>query len=742
MKKLFASISIFLISVLFISSTPIPLNNNSDDIEKKIDELISKMTLDEKIGQLVQNVGMDSTEEYLIREGRIGSVLIGTKYGVSRINRLQRIAVEETRLGIPLLFANDIIHGYHTIFPIPLAETSSWNPELVKEACSIAAFESAAEGTNWTYAPMVDITRDPRWGRIMEGSGEDPYLGSVFASARVKGFQGNNLSVKTKIGACAKHYVAYGGAEGGRDYNTVDISERTLREVYLPPFHSAVNSDVLSIMSAFNDLNGIPASVNHFTLTEILRNEWHWDGVVICDFDAIGQTVYHRFSKNKKEAAYNALTAGVDIDMVGNQVDGNVYAPYLKSLVEDGRISWELINKSVRNVLRMKFRLGLFENPYTDVSFFQKNSLTKEYKDSIALQLSKESIVLLKNENNILPLNKEIKKIALIGPLADNNEDIMGGWAGAYERENVVTVLQGLKNLLNSDTKINFVKGCNINDSDYANFNAAISAAKNSDVVIMVVGEDRSMSGEASSKTNLDFPEIQEKLVKQIYATGKPIVVVLMNGRPLTINWISENIPVVVEAWYLGNQAGNAIAQVLFGDYNPSGKLTVTFPRSTGQIPIYYYQKSTGRPFKEDDKFTSKYLDSPNTPLYPFGYGLSYTSFEYQNIRITKDQIKKDESVKVSIDVSNNGKYLGEEVVQLYIRDEFASITRPVKELKGFQKVKLNPGETKTVKFDIIPGMLSFLDINMRPIIEPGKFIVMIGGNSVDLKSISFDVIE
>lgn len=742
MKKYYTLFSLVLISILFISGTPYSGKNASDDIEKKIDELISKMTLDEKIGQLVQIVRLDKEEEYLVRDSKVGSILIGTRKNPEEVNRIQKIAVEETRLGIPLIFANDIIHGYHTIFPIPLAEASSWNPALVKEACSIAAFESASEGTKWTYAPMVDIARDPRWGRIMEGSGEDPYLGSVFASARVEGFQGDNLKDKIKIAACSKHYVAYGGAEGGRDYNTVDVSERTLREVYLAPFHSSVNSGVASIMSAFNDLDGVPASANHFTLTEILRDEWNWDGVVISDYNSIGEIINHRFAKDKEEAALKGFISGVDIDMVGDTIDGDVYSPNLKNLVEKGLISEEQIDNSVKNVLRMKFKLGLFDNPYTDIEFFKTNDLSQMYKDSVALQLAKESIVLLKNENNILPLKKNIKKIALIGPLANNDEDPMGVWAGAGDPENVITVYQGMKNLLPEGSEINFVQGCDFTGSDTTGFDEAIDAAKSSDVVIMVVGEERGMSGEASSKTNLNLPDIQKKLVKRIYAVGKPAVVVLMNGRPLTINWISENIPAVVEAWFLGDQTGNAISQVLFGDYNPSGKLTVTFPRSTGQIPIYYYQKSTGRPFKEDNKFTSKYLDSPNTPLYPFGYGLSYTSFSYGNIKVEKNQMNKSDFNKVSIDVTNTGKYSGEEVVQLYIRDEFASITRPVKELKSFKKFKLNPGETKTVEFVINPEMLSFLDISMKPVVEPGKFTIMIGGNSVDVKSVSFDVVE
>ncbi|MDO8548614.1 MAG: glycoside hydrolase family 3 C-terminal domain-containing protein, partial [Ignavibacteria bacterium] len=611
--------------------------------------------------------------------------------------------------------------------------------------CEIAAFEASSEGTHWTYAPMVDIARDPRWGRIMEGSGEDPYLGSIMASSRVKGFQGDDLKDKTKIGACSKHYVAYGGAEGGRDYNTVDISEHTLREVYLRPFHAAVETGVASIMSAFNDLNGIPASGNYFTLTEVLRNEWKWDGVIISDWNSIGELVKHRFAKDKKDAALKGFTAGVDIDMAGDTIDGNVYSPHLKNLVEEGLISEDKIDESVRRVLKMKYKLGLFEDPYVDIEFFKNNTGKvggKSYKDSIALQLAKESIVLLKDENNLLPIKKNIKSIALIGPLANNPEDVLGVWSAAGKPDDVVTVLQGLKNLLGDNTEINFVKGCNINDDDTSGFKEAVEMAKKSDVVILVVGEEREMSGEAASKTDLNIPGVQEELVKRIYSTGVPTIVVLMNGRPLTLNWISESISALVEAWFLGDQTGNAIAQVLFGDYNPSGKLPITFPRSTGQIPIYYYQKSTGRPVIEENKYTSKYLDSPNTPLYPFGYGLSYTTFSYNNIRMDKNRINKNDLVTVSVDVTNTGKLEGEEVVQLYIQDEFASITRPVKELKGFQKINLKPGDTKTVSFKITPDMLSFLDKDLNPIVEPGKFNIMIGGNSVDLITTSFEVTE
>lgn len=735
--RLLPAILIFLVLI----ASDLKSQKLSSDEEQKIEELLLKMTLDEKVGQLVQSVGMNDEKEYLIRSGSVGSVLIGLR-GAEYSNSLQKIAVEESRLGIPLLFANDIIHGYHTIFPIPLGEASSWNAELVKEASSIAAFESSSEGTHWTYAPMVDITCDPRWGRVMEGSGEDPFLGKIMAMAKILGFQGDDLKDKTKIAACSKHFVAYGGAEGGRDYNTVDISERTLREVYLPPFHSSTAIGVASIMSAFNDINGIPASANHFTLTQILRDEWNWDGVVISDYNSIGEIIKHRYASDKFDAALKGFTAGVDIDMVGDTVTGNVYSPHLKNLVQQGLITEEQINKSIRNILRMKYRLGLFDEPYTDVDYFQKNNLSQNYKDSIALKLAKESIVLLKNEKGLLPLNKNIKSIALIGPLADNSEDILGGWAGGGKPENTQTILNAIQNYLGSEVQINYSKGCDFTGTDSSGFDEAIFAANNSEAVVLFIGENRNMSGEAASKTNLDLPGIQEKLVQRIHETGKAIVVVLMNGRPLTINWISENIPAVVEAWYPGSQTGNAISQILFGDYNPSGKLPITFPRSTGQIPVYYYQKSTGRPLVEEDKFTSKYLDSPNTPLYPFGFGLSYTTFEYKNIGLDKTKISKTDVVNVSFDLTNTGKYFGQEIVQLYIRDEAASITRPVMQMIAFYKFALKPGETKNVKIGIVPEVLSFLDKDMNKVIEPGKFTVFAGGNSVELISTSFEVIE
>jgi len=708
----------------------LPQNTGTDSTgEKFIAGLMQKMTLEEKIGQLVQSVGMNESREVLVKEAKIGSVLIGLN-GAEYANRIQKIAVEETRLGIPLLFANDVLHGYKTIFPVPLGNAASWNPDLVKKACSIAAFEAASEGTRWTYAPMIDITRDPRWGRIMEGAGEDPYLGSIMAAAQVQGYQGDDISNKNNIAACAKHYVAYGAAEGGRDYNTTDMSERTLREIYLKPFHTAVDNNTASIMSAFNDLNGIPASANYFTLTQVLRNEWEWNGVVISDYNSIGELVKHKIVADKKEAALEGLTAGVDIDMVGDSSDGNVYSPYLEALVKDGQLGEAVINRSVKRVLEMKYKLGLFHNPYTDIEYYRNNELRKEYKDSIALQLARESLVLLKNDNATLPISDNIRSIAVIGPLADDSANVIGGWSAAGNASSAVTVLQGLKNRLKPGTIIHYSKGCDVTGQDTSGFAKAFNTAVEADMVLLFIGESEDMSGEAGSRANIDLPGMQEALAKRIYASGKPTAAIIFSGRPLTINWLNNNIQAIVEAWFPGTQAGNAIADVLSGRYNPSGKLPVTFPRSTGQIPLYYYHKNTGRPYIEQDRFTSKYLDFPTTPLYPFGYGLSYTTFKYSNIRSDKNEYGKEDSIKIYVNLTNTGKTSGTETAQLYIQDEVASISPAVKKLNGFKKVILMPGETKTLSFIITKDALSFYDNEMRLVVEPGTFKIMIGSNS------------
>ena len=711
-----------------------------NDIEKKINELLSKMTLEEKIGQLNQHAGVREGDEELIKKGEIGSFL-GVS-GADRINELQEIAVKESRLGIPLIIGSDVIHGCHTTFPIPLAQASSWDTGLIKEACSVAAIEAASEGINWTFAPMVDIARDPRWGRIAEGSGEDPFLGSKISAAEVEGFQGENLSEKNTIAACAKHYVAYGAAEAGRDYNTVDISERTLREIYLPPFKAAVDAGVATIMSAFNSLNGVPASANYFTLTKILKQEWGFNGFVVSDYNSIGELVNHGIAADKSEAALKAFTAGVDMDMVGDTAEGNIYYPNLANLVKQGKIYEFQIDQAVKRILRIKYELGLFDHPYVDKAYYDKNMPSQKYRDSIALQLSKESIVLLKNSNKILPLNKDIKSVAVIGPLADSKDNPLGPWDCMPDTNKVITILEGIKKLVSEDTKIKYIKGCEIDDTVERNFDEAERIAKQSDAAILVVGESREMSGEASSRADIGLPGMQEKLVKRIYETGVPVIVILMNGRPLTIGWMSEHVNAILETWFLGDQAGNAVASIIFGDYNPSGKLPVTFPRAVGQVPIYYNHLNTGRPPQDTDRYTSKYLDLPVTPLYSFGYGLSYTSYNYSSLEISKKSISQDDSVTVSVKITNTGNRAGSEVVQLYLRDLVASVSRPVKELKGFKKIYLEPDESLIIHFTIKPDMLAFYNINMQKVIEPGVYDVMVGGNSDDVLTGSFEIVK
>ncbi|MBS7638995.1 glycoside hydrolase family 3 C-terminal domain-containing protein [Candidatus Bathyarchaeota archaeon] len=684
------------------------------------------MTLEEKVGQMCQYSGITMEYERMIREGRIGSLL--NVFGADETNRIQRIAVEESRLGIPLIFGLDVLHGYKTIFPIPLGLASTWDPDIVRRAASIAAAEAAADGVHWTFAPMVDIARDPRWGRIAEGAGEDPYLGSAMARAYVEGYQGKSLSDPDTIVACPKHYVAYGGAEGGRDYNTVDISERTLREIYLPPFRAAVKAGAGTLMSAFNDLNGIPASANPHTLRTILRGEWGFEGFVVSDWNAIGELITHGIAGNIYEAAEKALKAGVDMDM-----QGDVYRRALVQLVREGRIPEGLIDDAVRRILKIKFMLGLFDRPYVDPERAKKIIKCREHLEA-ALEIARKSIVLLKNDGNLLPLSRDLGSIAVIGPLADDHEAPLGPWSCLGDPKDVVTVLEGIKSKVSPKTKVLYAKGCDIEGSSKEGFDEALRAARESEVVIAVVGESRDMSGEAACRAYLDLPGVQEDLLKALHATGTPIVMVLMNGRPLSISWAAENIPAIIEAWFLGVQAGYAIADVIFGDYNPGGKLPVTFPRTVGQVPIYYNHKNTGRPPLPDVKWTSKYLDIPYTPLFPFGHGLSYTRFEYSGLEISPVEVGANDTVKVRFRVRNVGDREGDEVAQLYIRDPVASVTRPVKELKGFKRVTLKPGEEKTIEFTLMLEDLSFLNSEMKRVVEPGEFRVMVGSSSEDIR--------
>ena len=714
-------------------------------IENRIDALIARMTLEEKLGQLQQLDG-EANGNYrpehaeLVRRGLLGSTL--NVRGARRTNELQRIAVEQSRLKIPLIFGFDVIHGYRTIFPVPLAEAASWDPATVERAAAVAAAEAAAAGVRWTFAPMVDIARDPRWGRIVEGAGEDPFLGAVMARARVRGFQGRDYSAPDKVVACAKHWVGYGAAEAGRDYNTTDMSENRLREVYLPPFKAAIDAGVGTLMSAFNDLNGVPTSANPFTLTKVLRGEWKFDGFVVSDYESIKELINHGFAGDESEAARAALSAGVDMEMVSR-----LYGRHAPALIREGRLAQSAIDDAVRRILRIKFRLGLFEKPYADEAREQATILSRSNVEA-AREVAARSMVLLKNQRGVLPLSKDLRSIAVIGPFADDQQDLLGSWSGDGRKEDAVTLLEGIRTKVSRTVKVNYAKGCTVASASVDGtaesmlMDEAARAARESDVVIVAVGESADMTGEAASRTSLDLPGRQLDLVKALVATGKPVVVVLMNGRPLTINWIADNAPAILETWFGGIQAGNAIADVLFGDANPGGKLPVTFPRTVGQVPLYYGHKNTGRPPDPNNKYTSKYLDVPVTPLFPFGYGLSYTAFRLTNLRLSAASIKPDARLTVSAEVENVGQRAGDEVVQLYIRDVVASVTRPLKELKGFERITLKPGEKRRVEFTLASEQLGFYNRDMRFAVEPGEFRVFVGTNSVEGLEASFGVVE
>ena len=727
-------LSLFLFALV---TTPISHSSPAPNVEARVNALLAKMTLAEKLGQLQQLDG-EGTGDFrpehvdLIRKGLLGSTL--NVRGAKKTNQLQRIAVEESRLKIPNLFGYDVIHGYRTIFPIPLAEASSWDPALAERTASIAAAETYASGVRWTFAPMVDIARDPRWGRITEGAGEDPFLGAAFARARVLGFQGRDYSAQGKVLACAKHWVAYGAAEGGRDYNTTDMSEQTLRGIYFPPFHAAVDAGVGTLMSAFNDLNGVPTSANPFTLTKVLRGEWKFDGFVVSDYTAVKELINHGLVANDRDAAQAALNAGVDMEMVSRLFNQN--GP---DLLKDGKVSQATIDEAVRRILRIKFRLGLFEHPYADEATEAGSILTAANR-AAAREAAGRSMVLLKNQNDALPLNKNIGSIAVIGPLADDRRAPLGWWSGDGHDDDTVTALTGIRNKVSPQTKVSYAKGCEVLGDSSAGFEEAVNTARQSDVAVVFVGEAKEMVGEAASRSSLDLPGRQMDLVKAIQATGKPTIVVLINGRPPTIAWIVDNVPAVLEAWMGGTEAGNAIADVLFGDVNPGGRLPVTFPRTVGQVPIYYNHLNTGRPPEASSRYNSKYLDVAWTPQFPFGFGLSYTQFKISNLQMSAAEITSNGSLTVSVEVMNTGKRAGDEVVQLYIRDVAASMTRPVKELKGFKRITLKPGETQRVEFTLGPEQLGFYNRDMRYVVEPGEFKVMLGSNSEDLIEKSFQV--
>lgn len=709
---------------------------------QSLDSLLARMTIDEKLGQLTLFVGEWSDIGPRISEGGEQEILdgkVGTFYGIygaEYTREMQRIAVEESRLGIPLLFAHDIIHGFRTIFPVPLAQASSFDPDLIEEAARIAAIEMSAHGVHWTFAPMMDVSREPRWGRVVEGAGEDPFLASSVAAAQVHGYQGDDLAADNTVLATAKHFVGYGDPEGGRDYNTVDIGARMLREVYLPPFKAAVDAGVGAVMAAFNDVDDVPMHAHNRLINDLLRETWGFEGIVVSDYTGIRELVTHGVAADDVEAGLIALEAGIDVDLVSG-----IYLK-LKHAIESGRLAERVVDDAVRRILTAKFRLGLFDDPYRycDAAREAGDTLTASHRDT-ARRLARESIVLLKNDGGVLPLSSETRKIAVIGPLADDAASCLGGWSGTGRAEDVVTVLQGIRQAL-PDAEIRYEQGANWNDDDVTGIDAAVEAAREADAVILVIGEHRSLSAEASSRASLDLPGAQLELVQALHATGKPVVAVLTNGRPLAVSWMADHVPAVLETWFLGVETGTAVADVLFGHYNPGGKLPITFPRSAGQIPIYYNHKNTGRPPRGDEKFTSKYVDLPWTPLYPFGHGLSYTSFAYSVPRTSADRIGRDDTVAVEVDVTNTGSRSGDEVVQLYVRDEVASVSRPVKQLRGFRRIRLEPGETRTVRFTLTSDDLALYNRDMDFVVEPGLFTVYVGTSSTDVQKVRFEVVD
>jgi len=740
MKNLVLKLCTTLFLVLAINKNSTGQEKN---IESKIDSLLNMMTLEEKVGQMNQYNGFwevtgpipnegDAKLKYEnLRKGLVGSVLNVT--GVKNVKRLQEIAVTETRLGIPLIFGFDVIHGHKTLSPIPLAEAASWDLKAIEKSARVAAIEASAVGINWTFAPMVDISRDARWGRVMEGAGEDPYLGSKIGVARIKGFQGKDLSDSNTIAATAKHFAGYGFSEAGREYNTVDIGTSTLYNIVFPPFKAAVENDVKTIMNSFNVLNGVPATANKFLQRDILKNKWNFKGFVISDWSSGAELIAHGFAKDLKQVAEITANAGSDMDM-----ESYAYVKYLKEVVEEGKVNISVINDAVRRILRVKFELGLFDDPYKYCNINKEKKLIYHSDHyAAALDMAKKSIVLLKNERKLLPLKINQKKIAVIGVLAADKNSPLGSWRIGSDDETAVSVLEGLKNYTNEFTYVkggelilgeaSFRNEIEINDTDKSGFDKAVKLAKESEVVILVLGEHGFQSGEGRSRTQIDLPGVQQELLEAVYEVNKNIILVLMNGRPLAITWADQNIPAILETWQLGSQNGNAIAQVLFGDYNPSGKLPMTFPRSVGQIPIYYNHYNTGRPDPVEMVFWSHYSDESNQPLYPFGYGLSYTEFEYSDLQIdTSDKAK----IKVRVNVKNRGKVTGEEVTQLYIRDKVASVVRPVKELKGFEKFSLKPNKSKIIEFILTDKELGFYTNVGEFIVEDGEFEVMVGTNS------------
>jgi beta-glucosidase len=709
-------------------------------ITQKVDSVLRLMTIEEKAGQMNQYssdfaatgpITKDGDKQNQIRKGLIGSFLNVT--GAQRTRTLQEIAMQ-SRLKIPLLFGQDVIHGYRTVFPLPLAEAASWDIPAIQRSARIAATEASAVGIHWIFAPMVDICRDPRWGRGMEGAGEDTYLGSMIAAARVKGFQGAGIGNINTTMATAKHFAAYGAAIGGRDYNSVDMSLRQLYETYLPPFKAAADAGVATFMNSFNDLNGVPATGNKYLQRDILKAQWKFKGFVVSDWGSVGEMINHGFAKDNYEAAMLATNAGSDMDM-----ESRSYVNHLPQLVKEGKVKMNVIDDAVKRILTKKFELGLFDDPYKFCNEQrEKLQWNNETNLNAALDMARKSIVLLKNEKQVLPIPTNTKNIALIGPLVKSVKDHLGFWSYDWDDDTlrIPSLYDAIKNKISTGTNLLYAKGCGIEDTSKAGFTEAIEAATKSDIVVMYIGEHRSMTGEAKSKSNIHLPSVQEDLVKAIAATGKPLVVIIGAGRPLIFNYTADNAHAILYTWWLGTKGATAIADVLFGNYNPSGKLPVSFPRSEGQIPIYYNHYNTGRPAQNenDNNYVSAYLDLPNSPKFPFGYGLSYSKFEYGNISLSTNYPSGNQKVIASITVKNNSNVDGEEVVQLYIRDVVGSIVRPVKELKRFTKVLVKAGQTLTVSFEITTADLKFYNDKLEYIWEPGDFKIMIGGNSRDAK--------
>jgi len=711
-------------------------------IDQKVSGLMSKMTLEEKIGQLNQYSGFEyatgpqnnNSAMILeqIRTGKVGSMLNIT--GVDETRNFQKLALQ-SRLKIPLLFAQDVIHGFRTTFPINLGQSASWDLEMIEKSERIAATEASAYGINWTFAPMVDISRDPRWGRVMEGSGEDTFLGSKIGAARVKGFQGKGLGNIDAIMACAKHFAAYGATIGGRDYNSVDMSKRMLNEIYLPPFLAAKEAGVATFMNSFNDINGIPASANSYILRDLLKGKWNFSGFVVSDWGSIGEMINHGYVKDAEEATMKAIIAGSDMDM-----ESRSYIENLPKLVKEGKVDIRFVDDAVRRILTKKFELGLFDDPFR----FMDEKRQKAQENNIenrkfGREFGAKSIVLLKNENQILPLSKSTKTVALIGPFGKEAVPMHGFWSIAFKDDasRIITQYDGIKNMLDKNSALLYAKGCNINDQDKSMFAEAIETAKKADVVIMTLGEAHDMSGEAKSRSNIQFPGVQEELLKEIVKTGKPVILMINAGRPLVFDWAADHIPAILYTWWLGTEAGNSIADILFGNVNPGAKITMSFPRTEGQIPVYYNHFNTGRPAKNDTdrNYVSAYIDLDNDPKFPFGFGLSYTSFNYSDFNLSSENLKGNQTLKISVKVSNTGNFDGEEVVQLYIRDLVGKVVRPVKELKGFEKIFLKKGEAKIVNFNITTEDLKFYDDDLNDDWESGEFDIMVGTNSRDVQT-------